>query len=50
MQNWLCQLRGINMNETEIVYRAKLEAKKRIIGKYGATPRVLDIIKVVAGV
>jgi len=38
------------MDKTDIVYRAKLEAKRRIIARYGAKPRVLDIITAVAGV
>jgi hypothetical protein len=41
---------GFDMNETDIVYRAKLEAKKRIIAKYGAKPKVLSTITAVAGV
>jgi hypothetical protein len=38
------------MNEIEMVHRAKLEAKKRIIARYGAQPRVLDAVMAVAGV
>jgi hypothetical protein len=38
------------MNETEIVYAAKLKAKERLIAKYGQNDKVLRAIRSVAGV
>jgi len=38
------------MNETEMVYGAKLKAKQRLIAKYGETEQVLRTILEVAGV
>lgn len=38
------------MDETEIVYQAKLKAKARLLAKYGQSDKVLRAIKEVAGV
>ena len=40
-------IRGI---EAEIVYRAKLKAKERLLVKYGQDKKVLRIIREVVGV
>jgi len=40
----------IDMDETEIVYKAKLKAKERLLAKYGEDERVLRVIREVAGV
>lgn len=38
------------MNQADVVYKAKLEAKRRLIAKYGEDERLLKTIKEVAGV
>lgn len=38
------------MDETQIVYQAKLRAKELLIAKYGAKPKVLRAIKDITGV
>ena len=38
------------MDETELVYGAKLKAKERLLAKYGQNEQVLRAIREVAGV
>ena len=38
------------MDETEIVYKAKLKAKERLLAKYGERESVLRVIREVTGV
>lgn len=42
--------RVISVDNTELVYRARLKAKERLLAKYGQNKKVLRAIKEVAGV